>query len=507
MLDSLLSRYISASTHPPVNPVNINTSPAPSIHSPGSSGLSNSHAPARPSSTSSTGSRGSSGSAGRLGSSAPPSGEQVKVKQEPGTEEDSTFSVASVKSELGKDGRRSACMMSSPESSSATPPLPVLSNVSSGSMQDMLKTLGDIVKTEPQDNASGCSQANRTPAATSTSASTSSSSSSASSASSSSQTPTAPPQPLTNGSAATPAAAPETTAPQANGGASAESAGAGTGAAAAADKDKDKEEDPNEDWCAVCQNGGELLCCDRCPKVFHITCHIPMLRCSPSGEWMCTFCRSLTSPEIEYNCDDDPPKKDQSEQGLSHEDQRKCERLLLYVFCHELSIEFQEPVPSTVPNYYKIIKQPMALNTVKQKLQLKHPQHYRTAAEFVADVRLVFSNCAKYNEMSRIIQVYDEEKQINVQADSEVAEAGKAVSMYFEERLKELYPDQSFPVIPDSEPSADKGQDKDQDKSEDKEKEKGDAAAYEDITDDSDDEVVQPKRKRLKAEGKPMHIK
>lgn len=42
----------------------------------------------------------------------------------------------------------------------------------------------------------------------------------------------------------------------------------------------------------------------------------------------------------------------------------------------------------------------MALNTVKQKLQLKHPQHYRSPAEFVADVRLVFSNCAKYNEVS-----------------------------------------------------------------------------------------------------------
>ncbi|XP_057184870.1 transcription intermediary factor 1-alpha isoform X2 [Triplophysa rosa] len=41
------------------------------------------------------------------------------------------------------------------------------------------------------------------------------------------------------------------------------------------------DEDPNEDWCAVCQNGGELLCCDKCPKVFHISCHIPTLTASP----------------------------------------------------------------------------------------------------------------------------------------------------------------------------------------------------------------------------------
>ncbi|NXI36351.1 TIF1A factor, partial [Galbula dea] len=42
-----------------------------------------------------------------------------------------------------------------------------------------------------------------------------------------------------------------------------------------------KEDDPNEDWCAVCQNGGELLCCEKCPKVFHLSCHVPTLRSFP----------------------------------------------------------------------------------------------------------------------------------------------------------------------------------------------------------------------------------
>ncbi|CDQ59127.1 unnamed protein product [Oncorhynchus mykiss] len=205
---------------------------------------------------------------------------------------------------------------------------------------------------------------------------------------------------------------------------------------------------------------------------------------------MCTFCRSLASPEMEYEPDDEPRgEKDTSEQGLSPEDQRRCERLLLNVFCHELSEGFQEPVPPSIPNYYKIIKKPMDLTLVKQKLQLKHVQHYQSPIEFVSDVRLVFSNCAKYNEMSRIIQVYDEEKQSNVQADSEVAQAGKAVSLYFEERLLELYPDESFPEAPE-EPEAPVGE--------------GEEA---DLTEDSEDEFVQPKRKRLKTDEKMLHIK
>ena len=38
----------------------------------------------------------------------------------------------------------------------------------------------------------------------------------------------------------------------------------------------------SEDFCAVCLIGGELLCCDRCPKVFHLSCHVPSLLTFPT---------------------------------------------------------------------------------------------------------------------------------------------------------------------------------------------------------------------------------
>ncbi|XP_067383929.1 E3 ubiquitin-protein ligase TRIM33 isoform X1 [Channa argus] len=458
-LGHLLSRYITASTQNQQGSVDVNASPGLSTHSPGSSGLSNAHTPARPSSTSSTGSRGSCSSAGRAGTGSGSAVEQVRVKQEPGTEDGYTCPASSLKTERGKDTGRSACMMSSPENS----PLPVLGVVSAG--QDPVKALGERIKTEPH-SETPCSELNGSTVATSPSSATTMTSTTSLSTENNSSTTTAPP--LTNGNVDKGTEAKE------------------SGASAVSGNSGGKDDDPNEDWCAVCINGGDLLCCDHCPKVFHMKCHVPTIKIFPKGDFLCTFCRSLTNPEIEY-CDD--TKKVKGEQGLSPEDQRRCERLLLYIFCHELSVGFREPVPNSVPNYYKIIKQPMDLKRIKKKLQLRSSQHYQSTQDFVSDMRLVFKNCAKYNEMSRIIQVYDEEKQINSQAGSEMAISGKAVSLYFEEKLQEMFPGQSFPETPESESLEEKEKKEDDD------------------TDDSEEEFIQPRRKRLKTDEKVLHIK
>ncbi|XP_047733858.1 tripartite motif-containing protein 66 isoform X5 [Prionailurus viverrinus] len=185
----------------------------------------------------------------------------------------------------------------------------------------------------------------------------------------------------------------------------------------------------NEDFCAVCLNGGELLCCDRCPKVFHLSCHLPALLSFPGGDWVCTLCRSLTQPEMEYDCENARYNQPgmRATPGLSIYDQKKCEKLVLSLCCHSLSLPFHEPVSPLARHYYQIIKRPMDLSIIRRKLQKKDPAHYTTPEEVVSDVRLMFWNCAKFNY-----------------PDSEVAEAGRCLEVFFEGWLKEIYPEKRF---------------------------------------------------------------
>jgi bromodomain-containing factor 1 len=53
-----------------------------------------------------------------------------------------------------------------------------------------------------------------------------------------------------------------------------------------------------------------------------------------------------------------------------------------------------DPVALNIPDYPKIIKQPMDLGTIDTKLK---EQQYGSGDEFYADVKLVFKNCYRYN--------------------------------------------------------------------------------------------------------------
>ncbi|XP_070697907.1 bromodomain adjacent to zinc finger domain protein 1A [Pempheris klunzingeri] len=72
-----------------------------------------------------------------------------------------------------------------------------------------------------------------------------------------------------------------------------------------------------------------------------------------------------------------------------------CEHLTVELVRHEDSWPFMKLVSRTqVPDYYDIIKKPIALSTIREKV---NNCEYQTAGEFVSDVDLMFSNCLQYN--------------------------------------------------------------------------------------------------------------
>ncbi|OXB83932.1 UNVERIFIED_CONTAM: hypothetical protein H355_009416 [Colinus virginianus] len=60
---------------------------------------------------------------------------------------------------------------------------------------------------------------------------------------------------------------------------------------------------------------------------------------------------------------------------------------------HELSA-FEQLVVELVPDYYDIIKKPIALNIIREKV---NKCEYKLASEFIEDIELMFSNCFEYN--------------------------------------------------------------------------------------------------------------
>ncbi|XP_041419373.1 nuclear body protein SP140-like protein isoform X3 [Xenopus laevis] len=87
----------------------------------------------------------------------------------------------------------------------------------------------------------------------------------------------------------------------------------------------------NDDECSVCGDGGDLLCCEECPRAFHSNCHEPSTTAmeSFSEPWICTFCKMQQMR-----------KHSEPQQLLS------CQYFLLHVLCdpnNELSIIQSKP--------------------------------------------------------------------------------------------------------------------------------------------------------------------
>ncbi|CRL04480.1 CLUMA_CG017560, isoform B [Clunio marinus] len=121
-----------------------------------------------------------------------------------------------------------------------------------------------------------------------------------------------------------------------------------------------------------------------------------------------------------------------SKEKLS-ESLKSCNEILKELFSKKHSgyaWPFYKPVDAKMlglHDYHDIIKKPMDLGTVKRKMD---EREYKTAAEFEADVRLIFTNCYKYNP-----------------PDHDVVKMGRKLQDVFEMRFANI-PDEPVTTYP-----------------------------------------------------------
>uniref|UniRef100_A0AAQ4RFI9 Chromodomain helicase DNA binding protein 3 n=1 Tax=Gasterosteus aculeatus aculeatus TaxID=481459 RepID=A0AAQ4RFI9_GASAC len=58
----------------------------------------------------------------------------------------------------------------------------------------------------------------------------------------------------------------------------------------AGEEEGDGYETDHQDFCEVCQQGGEIILCDTCPRAYHLVCLEPELEKAPEGKWSCPHC-------------------------------------------------------------------------------------------------------------------------------------------------------------------------------------------------------------------------
>ena len=75
-------------------------------------------------------------------------------------------------------------------------------------------------------------------------------------------------------------------------------------------------------------------------------------------------------------------------------------RFLYQIQNHKQAWPFVKPVNrDEVPDYYNVITSPMDLSTVEERLE---QDHYTAPKELVDDLKLIFTNCRKYNDATTV---------------------------------------------------------------------------------------------------------
>lgn len=146
-------------------------------------------------------------------------------------------------------------------------------------------------------------------------------------------------------------------------------------------REKDKKM-KNDCYCWICHHTGNMLCCERCPRVFHMKC-VPLSE-EPDDDWICPCCAHL-------------------EECKKLGDRSKCCRtnlakMLPYALDRMSSSgteAFQQPVTTEVaPNYFDFVHYPMDMGTIRQKAKAGV---WQCTQHFLDNSRWILHNCIIFN--------------------------------------------------------------------------------------------------------------
>ena len=110
------------------------------------------------------------------------------------------------------------------------------------------------------------------------------------------------------------------------------------------------------------------------------------------------------------------PQHSSKPKGRLNESLKACGEILRELFSKKHAAyawPFYKPVDTTLlelHDYRKVIKQPLDLGTIKNKLENRG---YESHLAFAADMRLIFTNCYKYNPADHDVVAMARKLQVN----------------------------------------------------------------------------------------------
>uniref|UniRef100_A0A0N4U2G0 Histone acetyltransferase n=1 Tax=Dracunculus medinensis TaxID=318479 RepID=A0A0N4U2G0_DRAME len=130
--------------------------------------------------------------------------------------------------------------------------------------------------------------------------------------------------------------------------------------------------------------------CDGCQGWFHPECvGTTQMEVTKISEYLCPKCINNTHNSSESNFSVN------SSIQLHRGDYKHLLRIYELLFKHRNSWPFREPVDQKkYPNYYQVIKKPMALSDVYNKMK---ELGYEYLSDFIADISQIFDNARMFN--------------------------------------------------------------------------------------------------------------